>query len=73
MAAALGLSTQKLQTGDTVDVDFKGQGVFEGRVTAAVSTTSWDVHFPCDGSRCARPGALLSCACAAFCIALPLV
>ena len=66
MAAALGLSTQKLRVGDTVDVDFKDEGVFEGRVTAAVSTTSWDVHFPCDGSRSVRVAA-------AFCTALPLL
>ena len=59
MAAALGLSTQKLRVGDMVDVDFKGQGVFEGRVTAAVSTTSWSVHFPCDGSRSVRVGCFL--------------
>ena len=67
MAAALGLSTQKLRVGDTVDVDFKDEGVFEGRVTAAVSTTSWELHFPCDGSRCAVPGR------SAFCTALPLL
>ena len=64
MAAALGLSTQKLRVGDTVDVDFKDEGVFEGSVTAAVSTTSWELHFPCDGSRCAVPGPSL-CLCTA--------
>ena len=44
------MSEEPVVVGDEVEVEFLELGSFKGEVVKVTGSTSFDVHFPCDGS-----------------------
>jgi len=50
MSSSVRTAAGALVVGDEVEVEFLELGSFKGEVVKVTGSTSFDVHFPCDGS-----------------------